>query len=206
MLVCGPAATSSMAGTVGTVIRYNISQNDAERTFHISGGGVQDTFIYNNIIYVGAGFDIPIILYGDWDGWADNTQYYNNIFYADGTARYAYATSRNADGTYNYNSGLGSSTNNIFLNNVFYGNHIDRPTDPNEITSDPMLVDPNCGGDGFDTLDGYMLQAGSPCIGAGTGTGIDYNDPNYINGGLDFWGNELPDVNALDIGAHQYSN
>ncbi len=206
MLVCGPDATSSMAGTVGTVIRYNISQNDAERTFHISGGGVQDTFIYNNIIYVGAGFDIPIILYGDWEGWPDNTQYYNNIFYADGTARYAYATSGNSDGTYNYNSGLGGSTNNVFLNNVFYGNHVDRPTDPNEITSAPNLVDPNSGGDGIDTLDGYMLQAGSPCIGAGTDTGIDYNDPNYINGGLDFWGNDLPDVNALDIGAHQYSD
>jgi hypothetical protein len=51
-----------------------------------------------------------------------------------------------------------------------------------------------------------MLQAGSPCISSGTNTGIDYNDPNYINGGLDFWGNDLPDANALDIGAHQYSN
>ncbi|MHC4149230.1 MAG: right-handed parallel beta-helix repeat-containing protein [Planctomycetota bacterium] len=206
MLVCGPAATSSMAGTIGTVIRYNISQNDAERTFHISGGGVQDTFIYNNIIYVGAGFDIPIVLYGDWEGWPDNTQYYNNIFYADGTARYAYATSRNSDGTYNYNSGLGSSTNNVFSNNVFYGNHVSPPFDPNAITADPNLVDPNSGGDGIDTLDGYMLQAGSPCISSGTNTGIDYNDPNYINGGLDFWGNELPDVNAVDVGAHQYSN
>jgi len=206
MLICGPAASSWSSGTLGTVIRYNISQNDKERTFHISGGGVQDTYIYNNIIYVGAGLDIPILLYGNWEGWADNTQYYNNIFYADGTARYAYATSRNPDGTYNYNSGLGSSTNNVFSNNVFYGNHVGRPSDPNEITTDPNLVDPNSGGNGMDTLDGYKLQSGSPCISAGTATGIDYNEPNYINGGFDFWGNELPDVNALDIGAHQFSN
>ncbi|MHC4912004.1 MAG: right-handed parallel beta-helix repeat-containing protein [Planctomycetota bacterium] len=206
MLICGPAASSWSAGTLGTVVRYNISQNDKERTFHISGGGVQDTYIYNNIIYVGASLDIPILLYGDWEGWPDNTQYYNNIFYADGTARYAYATSRNPDGTYNYNSGLGSSTNNVFSNNVFYGNHVGRPSDANEITTDPNLVDPNSGGDGMDTLGGYMLQSGSPCISAGTNTGIDYNEPNYINGGLDFWGNVLPDVNALDIGAHQYSD
>jgi len=206
MLICGPAASSWSAGTLGTVIRYNISQNDAERTFHISGGGVQDTYIYNNVIYVGAGLDIPILLYGDWEGWPDNTHYYNNILYADGTARYAYATSRNEDGTYNYNSGLGSSTNNVFSNNVFYGNHVSPPVDPNAITADPNLVDPNSGSDGMDTLDGYKLQAGSPCIGAGTDTGIDYDDPNYINGGLDFWGNQLPDVNALDIGAHQFSN
>jgi len=206
MLICGPAASSWSAGTVGTVIRYNISQNDAERTFHVTGGGVQDTYIYNNVIYVGASLDIPIILYGDWEGWPDNTHYYNNIFYADGTARYAYATSRNPDGTYNYNSGLGSSTNNVFSNNVFYGNHVDRPTDPNEITDDPNLVNPGSGGNGRGTLDGYKLQAGSPCIGAGTDTGIDYNDPNYANGGLDFWGNQLPDINAPDIGAHQFSN
>ena len=67
----------------------------------------------------------------------------------------------------------------------------------------PNLVNPGSGGNGIDTLDGYKLQTSSPCIAAGTDTDIDYNDPNYDNGGLDFWSNPLPDVNALDIGAHQ---
>ena len=217
MLVCGPAATSSMAGTVGTVIRYNISQNDAERTFHISGVGVQNTCIYNNVIYVGSGPEIPLTLFGYWDGWPDNTRLYNNIFYADSGAALRYSNapdgSRNEDGTYDDELGYGSSTNIVFSNNVYYGDHNNPPTDlmeipydPNAITADPNLVDPNSGGYGIDTLGGYMLQSGSPCISAGADTGIDYNDPNYINGGMDFWGNELPDVNALDIGAHQYSN
>ena len=78
--------------------------------------------------------------------------------------------------------------------------------DPNKIMDDPMLVNPGSGGNGIETLDGYKLQAISPCIGAGTNTGIDYDDPNYINGGLDFWGNQLPDGNAPDVGAHQFSN
>jgi hypothetical protein len=191
MLICSPELYSGNIGCLGTVIRYNISQNDKERTFHISGAGVQDTFIYNNVIYVGPGLNIPMLLYGNWGGaYPDNTQFYNNIFYVDGQVSYSF----------------GGSTNNVFSNNVFYGSHMSLPFDPNAITADPNLVDPNSGGDGMDTLDGYMLQAGSVCIGAGTDTGIDYNDPNYINGGLDFWGNALPDVNALDVGAHQYSN
>jgi hypothetical protein len=206
MLICGPAASSWSVGTVGTVIRYNISQNDAERTFHISGGGVQKTFIYNNVIYIGGSLDIPITLFGGWEGWPDRTCFYNNIFYVDGTGKYAYATSRNDDGTYNYNLGFGSSTNNVFRNNVYYGNHTNPPTDPNGITSDPNLVNAGSGGDGMDTLDGYMLTTGSVCIQAGTDTGIDYNDPNYLNGGRDLWGNALPEVNAPDIGAHQFSN
>jgi len=33
--------------------------------------------------------DIPIVLQTEWEKkWADNTHFYNNIFYADGTARF----------------------------------------------------------------------------------------------------------------------
>jgi parallel beta-helix repeat protein len=195
LLVCGPTPDADFHGTTKTVVRYNISENDglnSTQVCRISGGGPQDTYIYNNTIYVGADQNLPLIEMGNWGGWADNTRFYNNIFYVDVGGQVTYS--------------FGGSTNNVFKNNVFYGNHVSPPADPNAITSDPMLVDPNSGGDGIDTLDGYMLQAGSPCIWAGTDTGIDYNDPNYLNGGMDFWGNALPDVNDLDIGAHQYSN
>ena len=198
ILICGPSPSSSNIGTLGTVVRYNISQDDAERTFHISGGGVQNTLIYNNVIYVEPALDIPLVLFGSWDGWPDDSQFYNNIFYADGTLRYAYALSRNDDGTYNYASGFGSATNIVFSNNVYYGNHVDPPYDPNAITADPMLDAPGSGADGTDTLTGYMLTTGSPCIDAGV----------YIpdNGGFDFWQNPLPDMSVPDVGAHQYSD
>jgi len=188
MLVCAPGTNDYACRD--SVIRYNISQNDGSnsRIFHISGKTI-NTKIYNNVIY--SNLNNNLIEFGNWEsGVPTDTQFYNNIFYITGQASYVW----------------GTTSGTVFENNVFYGTHIGPPSDPNAITADPNLVDPNCGGDGFDTLDGYMLQASSPCIGAGTDTGIDYNDPNYINGGLDFWGNALPDVNALDAGAHQYSN
>jgi hypothetical protein len=58
-----------------------------------------------------------------------------------------------------------------------------------------LLVSPGSGGDGLDSVSGYQLRAGSPCIGAGV--------PIPNNGGRDFWGNRVPDAGAPDIGAHQ---
>ena len=47
---------------------------------------------------------------------------------------------------------------------------------------------------GINNLDGFKLQSGSPCIGAGTTiTG---------NGGYDFWDNVLYN-GSPDIGAHE---
>ena len=188
MLVCAPG-TSDYACR-NSVIRYNISQNDGSnsRIFHISGKTI-NTKIYNNVIYSNLNNDL--IEFANWEsGVPTDTQFYNNIFYITGQASYVW----------------GTTSGTVFKNNVFYGNHVSPPADPNAITDDPNLVDPNSGGSGLDTLDGYKLQAGSLCIGAGTDTGIDYDDPDYINGGRDFWDNQLPDVNALDIGAHQLSN
>jgi hypothetical protein len=198
MLICGPAVSSWSVGTIGTIIRYNISQNDKARTFHITGASVKNTCIYNNLIYVGPDLNIPLTLYSDWEGWPDNTRFYNNIFYAEGTVRYSYTTARNPDGTYKDELGFGKSTNNIFLNNVFYGNHINPPKDPNAITTDPMLIKPGIGTNGFASLEGYKLQDSSPCIAAGT--------PIPEDGGRDFWGNELPAAGRPDIGPYNKSS
>ncbi len=194
MLICGPAVSSWSIGTLKTVVRYNISQNDRARTFHITGNSVKDTYIYNNVIYIGPHLDIPVILCNEWEGWPDNTHFYNNIFYADGTARYSYATKhgRNEDGTYRHKSGFGESTNNVFSNNVFYGNHVGPPKDSHAITADPMLLKPGSGNNGFDSLEGYKLKPGSPCIAAGL--------PVPENGGRDFWGNILPKDKNPNIG------
>jgi len=194
MLICGPARTGGNVGCVGTVIRYNISQNDKSRIFHITGDSVRNTYIYNNIIYIGPDLDIPIVLFTDWGGWPENTYFYNNIFYAEGAARYSYGAGRNDDGTYKHEPGFGKSTNNIFSNNLFYGNHIKPPTDPKAITANPMLAEPGSGGIGPDSVDGYKLKDGSPCIAAGV------KIPD--NGGRDFWGNKVSQNRKPDIGAH----
>ena len=183
MLICGPSASSWDIGNIGTIVRYNISQNDglnSARVFHISGGGVDNTTIYNNVIYVGPSQNLPLLLFGNWDGWPNDTKFYNNIFYADGTA------------TYN----LGSSTNNVFENNVFYGNHTSPPFDPCGITSDPLLVSAGSGGSGLDSVDGYKLTASSPCITAGQTVAA--------NGKFDYFRNRLDPAELPDIGAHAY--
>jgi len=192
MLVCAPPKESWNIGTIGTIVRYNISENDGwgsqepddnhyPATIRIIGA-CEDTYVYGNTIYLGSTLDIPLLDLGySWGGaWSSGNYFYNNIFYVDGQASYTF----------------GSSTNNVFSNNVYYGTYNNQPTDPNELTADPMLVNPNSGGDGLDTLDGYKLQAGSPCIGAGM----------FIadSGRRDFWGYPVPSARGFDVGAHQF--
>ncbi len=194
MLICTPAPSTWNVGCNGTIIRYNISQNDGARIFHI-GGPVQNTMIYNNVIFIEENQDIQCFLYTSWEGWSNQTQIYNNIFYAEGTARYQYALSGNPDGTYNGIPGFGQSSNNIFENNVFFGNHIAPPIDNDNLADNPQFFAPGTGVDGFGSLTGYKVMNTSPCIGAGR---VIEN-----NGGLDFWGNPVPENENPDIGVYQ---
>ena len=174
LLVCSPG--SSDLGCRDSIVRFNISQNDGSnsRIFHISGGRVINTKIYNNIIC--SNLDNQLIKMDNWQGWADRTYFYNNIFYVTGQARNSW----------------GNATNTVFENNVFYGNHVNPPDDKNGISDDPLFANPGTGKNGFASLDGYRLLEKSPCIGAGK------RIPN--NGGQDFWGNQL-DNNSPNIGA-----
>lgn len=179
LLICnnGWSKAPENVGNVGTVVRYNISQNDGARTFQISA--VEDTAIYNNTVYVGEGMDVHLVQHHDWGGYAKDTRFANNIFYADGTMRYEFA----------------ESEGNVFEGNAFFGDHVEAPEDARAITADPMLVGPGSGRDGLDSVAGYELKAGSPCIGAGIAV------PG--NGGRDFWGNAVPEAGRPDVGAHQ---
>jgi hypothetical protein len=164
----------------GSIVRYNISQNDGARIFQV-GGKVTNALIYNNTIYVGEGRGDPLMILHNQDGmWPDRIQYHNNIFYNMGS------------GGYN----LGKSTNNVFDYNVFYGNHPEsEPADAHKLTSDPKLVDPGAGTLGRDTVGGYQLQADSPCI----DSGMAISD----SGGRDYWGNPVPSGAGTDRGAHE---
>ena len=175
MLICTPGTSYNE----GTIIRYNISQNDginSARVFHF-GGGPSNTWIYNNVIYVGPRQNLPLLLFTEWNrGNAQRTLFYNNIFFVEGQVTYAW----------------GKSSGNVFEHNAFFGNQPGRPVDPYAVTTRPPLAGPGTGRDGFASIEGYRLQGGAA-----------FCDGKIIrnNGGRDFFGNPVPADQAPCLGA-----
>jgi hypothetical protein len=192
LLVCddGSQSASDSAGNIGTIVRYNISQNDHHRGINLAGP-VKNTLIYNNTIYVGQGEDVDVILHSDWSGWAANTSYFNNIFYVDGTGRFSYGTARAPDGAYVVAPGSGKSTNNAYDTNVYY--NLQTQTDAHGLTSDPLLTGPGSAGNGLKAASGYLLRSDSPA--RDSGKAIDNS------GGRDFFGTMVPQCAGVDRGA-----
>lgn len=164
-------------GGKGTVVRYNLSQNDATATFTFESDAAADTRVYNNTVYVRPGLAVELVR--NTFGAPHDIRFVNNIFCIAGEARYAFRGMRAVS----------------FERNVFFGNHVERPQDERALTADPCLTAPGEGRDGMETVGGYRLAEASPCRGAGL--------PVADSGGRDFWGNPLPAGDAPDIGAHQ---
>ncbi|RPI27883.1 MAG: right-handed parallel beta-helix repeat-containing protein [Acidobacteria bacterium] len=189
MLLCG-------TDNLGTIIRYNISQNDRTRLFHFYDL-IHGTRIYNNVFFVGEGIDVHLF---EWTpggaGWATDTQILNNIFYVQGVGRNAYGLHKKPvdDGIWVTKPGFGGAKDVLFQNNVMYGK-FDVPEEWLKNVTDPMLVGVGSGKDGFDSLKGYELRGGSPCTKAGV--------PVPDNGGRDFWGNKVSQGQAPAIGVHE---
>jgi len=195
LLICneGGHSPKESAGNTGTIVRYNISQNDRTRGINIAGP-VRDSLIYNNTIYVRPERVVDMLLFSNWHGWSESSHFYNNIFYVAGTARFSYGISRAADGAYDTAHGFGESKGNLFDANVYYG--IEAPAhDPDALAADPKLVAPGQGTMGILSLTGYRLQPTSRS--RKTGRSVEKN------GGHDFWGNAVPSCGATDRGASQ---
>lgn len=195
LLICneGGHNPQESAGNIGTIVRYNISQNDRTRGINIAGP-VNNSLIYNNTIYVGPGRTVDLLLFSDWSGWSESSYFNNNIFYAAGVARVSYGISRAADGAYVSAQGFGASRDNVFDANVYYG--IEAPaSDLHALTVDPKLAAPGQGSIGRLSLSGYRLQVTSPSRRKG----------KFMekNGGHDFWGNVVPSCGGTDQGASQ---
>ena len=180
----------------GTIVRYNISQNDGGRGSSSGGviylsGQTTNTTIHNNVIYSGATNSLKRVVYhNNWSAYPDGTNYFNNIFYI---LKNPTATAYN----------LSLSTNNIFDSNIYYGIHpSSEPTsavDTNKITSNPLFVNPGSGSIGINTVEGYKILSNSPAINSGV----------RLNGHAqsDFWGNTVPDSSGLvDRGAHEFNS
>jgi hypothetical protein len=195
LLICneGGHSPEESAGNTGTIVRYNISQNDRTRGINIAGP-TEKSLIYNNTIYVGLDHRVDLVLHSDWHGWASDTAFYNNIFYVDGVAQFSYAISRNPDGAYVTVPGSGQSTNNMFDSNVYFG-RFQPPEDAHALTTNPRIVATGQGTIGRDTLSGYRLQEGSPAI--------DSAMQIEKSGDHDFWGTRVPSCDRRDRGASQ---
>jgi len=197
LLICdeGGHDPKESIGNSGTIVRYNISQNDHNRGINI-GGPVKNSLIYNNTFYVGKQERVGLVLYFDWNGWPDGTFLYNNIFYADGIAAFSSGVSRAADGAFTTAPGMGKSTNNIFDFNLYYGN-VKPPPDAHGLTTNPLLVDPGSAGMGRESVQGYRLQSNSPAINSGK-----IMEAHSMK---DFFGTAAPACGALDRGAAERS-
>jgi hypothetical protein len=81
MLFCG--ACGSGSPPTGTVVRYNISQNDGPRILYAVGE--QRSEFYNNTIYIAAGLNTQVI---QDDTAKTHVHFANNIFVNYGTGTY----------------------------------------------------------------------------------------------------------------------
>jgi len=167
----------------GARIRYNILQDNLRQTFRFSGLSNNVT-VSNNTVYIGPEIsDVNIIFHKKLTDSPDNLFYFNNLFYILGKDCY-----------YSF----GESTNYRFTHNAFFGKHPStEPGDHFKITDDPLLMAPGTGGIGRNSVSGYKLMPGSPCINAGL--------PSIgNNGGFDYWGHKVPHQVMPDIGAHEW--
>lgn len=133
ILICnageGETDPADNIGNQGSVICYNISINDAVRqrktrvgifspTIHIAGP-CKRTLIEHNILHIGmkptAEVDRKVITSDSWGGYADNTTFRDNVFYAPARQPSAF--------------NLTKSTNNLFEGNYYLGTFKEKPKD-----------------------------------------------------------------------------
>lgn len=177
---------------IGTIIRYNILENNGRQGMHFSGA-IDGLEVYNNVLYADdTHSNITILNFKKWMVFPNNLNFYNNIFaYETGTTGFVYN-----DGD---PSSLGA-TNLTFSNNVYFGaqstnipitaNSQSMPNvtkDANYSLANPFFVDPGNG-----TL-GYILAEGS----SAADLGLNLNQP--LN---DYYGNPVEPA-PINAGVYQ---
>ncbi len=206
------------------VIRYNISENDGLAGYGaihfwstLSGGGIRNTEIYNNTLYVssgtgGAGIqDLPSFL-----SFVRNTGVYNNIIVTE-PGKKALRIPRTGGGWrfrgncyWTYGGPIEiewSGTSYASLAEWRSATGQERiGFDEVGIEADPALTDPGNGGTVGDptqlpTLSAYKLRTASLLIDAG----LDLASLFDMDPGLhDFYGNSIPRLHGYDVGAHEF--
>jgi hypothetical protein len=81
----------------GTIVRYNLSENDEARIFGF-GGAVQDSLIYNNTVFIGKGKSPHLLGAGRFvehvPGDPDGITFLNNVIYIQGSSDFSINATR----------------------------------------------------------------------------------------------------------------
>lgn len=132
LLICSPRPNDvDNLGNRGTVARYNVSRNDGSRIFQLSGN-VSDALVEKNVIHVGEGLDVQMIVATHWDGWARDVRFHDNVFKVAGTARYGSEAGRKGP-DYLIKAGFAPAAFIRFRGNSYMGRHMDQPEDGTDI-------------------------------------------------------------------------
>jgi len=206
------------------VCRYNISENDGIACrypmgaihFYSSGssGGIQDTQVYNNTLYVsaatrGAGIEIDT-------GHIYNTSIYNNIIFTAAGKRVVDANKTSGGWSFKGNCywasgapleivwGASTYTSLAEWRSATGQEKIDGRDIGFEV--DPQLVKAGSGGTIGDvrklaSLKAYQLMESSPLIDAGLDIKALFG---FDVGNRDYYGTEIPSGAKFDVGAHEF--
>jgi len=188
VLVTGGPAKWKTAFNYETIIRYNLFVNNGDHAIKTSGN-VMNLKVYNNHIYSDLDESIEVIQHKSWDGSSRSAEYFNNIFFCNGTNGSIY---------------LGSSSGNSIHNNMFSGISMNSSVSTTanlwnvapiySVGSNPQLTN----------KDNFKLSSTSPGIDAGNNNQYDAENGE---GGIieikDFFGSNLPKGAGVDIGMEE---
>lgn len=192
-------------------VRYNISENDGSQShrsgiFAVGSARQSNTKIYNNTIINSDGRDG---ISGDSQV-PDTFEVYNNIIVIHGEGKFYKGMGKakihgnmywNSTNTPQWESFTSldewrKATGNEMLNGKpvgFLNNPLFQVGEKGRFITDPTLIR---------NLSAYMLTSGSPCI----DNALDLRVLRGMNiGTADFFGNAIPQVKKLDVGAHEWS-
>ncbi len=141
LLICSPRRNEKdNLGNRGTVARYNVSRNDGLRIFQLSGN-VSDALVEKNVVHVGAKQDVQMVVATNWDGWARDVRFADNVFKVAGTARYGSESGRSGP-DYLIKAGFAPAEYLRFKDNRYFGRHVDPPEDAAGQTIPPWKEQP----------------------------------------------------------------
>ena len=165
----------------GTIVRFNLSENDGVRAYSV-GGPVQNTVFANNTIYVGKGRSEKVLGAGRFTpkkvGDPDKIVLVNNLFLIEGNSEYPI-----------------SATHVVVDSNCYVGRHAGGLKDAHKVAVDGIaalgIASEKLPAKSWAELAVYRPAAGSACAGNGAAIGA--------NGGRDLLGNALGE--KVDRGA-----
>lgn len=142
LLICSPRPNDKdNLGNRGTRARFNVSRNDGTRIFQLSGN-VSDARVEQNVVHVGKAMDVQMIVATQWEGWARDVMFRDNIFKVAGTARYGSEAGRSGP-DYVIKAGFAPAEFIRFEGNSYLGSHVDLPEDGRGKPVIPYLEQPS---------------------------------------------------------------